>query len=133
MGKPKTELTGKEYDQDINFLFQVLGGKSPEEIESFVKEILTASELRMLKKRWYIACLLKKGGNLRQIAQKARASTQTVIQVKRRIKEGQEGLRMALERIKEGKGKQADVSKEGQETASKNSDHYWVFGRVKEP
>lgn len=102
MGKPKEEIKEKSYYKDIYFLYEVFNTlKNIDEVKIFMKDILTKSELRMLKRRWHIANLLLKGTDIREIAKEARASTQTVSRVKRILEEGHGGLLLALQRVNE--------------------------------
>lgn len=99
MSKPVKEIEEKSYYRDIHFLYETLNSlKNVDEVKLFVKDILTKSELRMLKRRWHIANLLAQGMDMRSIAQKSKASTQTVANIKRILEEGNGGLRLALTR-----------------------------------
>lgn len=100
MSKPREEIKSDEYFREIHFFYEIINSlKNTEEIKKFLKDILTKSELRMLKRRWYIAGLLVKGFDLRTIASKAKTSTQTVSRIKRIIEEGEGGIILALERM----------------------------------
>lgn len=100
MGKPKFEVEEKDYYKDIHFLYEIVGMlKNVEEIKKFFKDILTRSELRMIKRRWHIANLLSEGFDIRTVAYKSKTSTQTVSKIKQILEEGQGGLRLALERM----------------------------------
>ena len=78
MSKPKTEIDQKEYFKEIHFLYEIINNlKNVEEIKPFLKDILTSSELRMLKRRWHIASLLFEGNDVRTVAMKSKTSTQT--------------------------------------------------------
>lgn len=99
MGKAKDEVKSEEYYKDIYFLYQILNTfENIEEVKIFMKDILTSSELRMLKRRWHIANLLRTGLDMRSIASEANTSTQTVMKVKRVLEEGHGGLLLALQR-----------------------------------
>ena len=50
----------------------------PDEV---LKELLTSSELRMLKNRYQIMNLLQEGFTIRQVAEKVRVGTDTVMRV----------------------------------------------------
>ncbi|OGH37738.1 MAG: hypothetical protein A3B44_00525 [Candidatus Levybacteria bacterium RIFCSPLOWO2_01_FULL_38_21] len=100
MSKPREEIQNEDYFREIHFLYEIINSlKDTEEIKKFLKDILTKSELRMLKRRWHIASLLIKGLDLRTVALKAKTSTQTVSRMKRIIEEGEGGIILALERI----------------------------------
>lgn len=101
MAKVKNEVTGKEYYRDIYFLYEIISSlKNVEEVKSFLKDILTSSELRMLKRRWHVANLLYEGLDIRTIANKTKTSTQTVSKIKRVFEEGHGGFGLALSRVK---------------------------------
>lgn len=97
MSKPQNEPGDKEYFKDIHFLYEIFNElKSVEEIKAFLKDILSSSELRMIKKRWHIASLLRTGLDIRTVAQETQSSTQTVGKIKRILEEGYGGLKYAI-------------------------------------
>ncbi len=99
MSKPKEEIKEKEYYKEIHFLYEILNNmKDVEEIKLFVKDILTKSELRMIKRRWHIANLLNEGKDIRTAANKSKTSTTTVLKIKLILEEGTGGLKLALDR-----------------------------------
>lgn len=49
----------------------------------FLKELLTSSELRMLKNRWNIINLLEEGLSIRKVALRVKVGTDTVVRVAR--------------------------------------------------
>lgn len=101
MSKPKIEIKDKEYYKEIYFLYEIINSlKNVEEVKVFIKDILTKSELRMIKRRWHIASLLMEGLDIRNVAYKSRTSTATVSKVKRILEEGHGGLKLALARGK---------------------------------
>ncbi len=101
MSKPKQEVNEKEYFKEIHFLYEIFHDlKNVEEIKLFLKDILTSSELRMLKRRWHIANLLSEGLDIRQVSYKSKTSTTTVSKINRLLEEGNGGLSLAIERGK---------------------------------
>ncbi len=84
--------------------------KVPEEL---VKELLTASELRMVKQRLLILKLLEEGRTIRSIAEEAHVGTDTVVRMARKL-ESNPGLRRAF-------------NKYSQKSSSPSK---WVFGQV---
>ena len=107
MSKPREEIRNEEYFKEIHFLYEIVNSlKNTEEIKRFLKDILTKSELRMLKRRWHIASLLAKGLDLRSVASKSKTSTQTVSKIKRIIEEGEGGITLALERMEKKIGRE---------------------------
>jgi len=109
MSKPKSEVDQKEYFKEIHFLYEIINNlKNVEEIKPFLKDILTSSELRMLKRRWHIASLLFEGNDIRTVAMKSKTSTQTVSKIKKVLEEGHGGLTTAIERSFEKQKKEKD-------------------------
>jgi len=99
MSKPKTEIDEKNYFKEVHFLYEIINDlRKVEELKPFLKDILTSSELRMLKRRWHIASLLLEGKDIRTVAMKSKTSTQTVSKIKKILEEGHGGLRYAIEK-----------------------------------
>ena len=102
MSKPKTEIDQKEYFKEIHFLYEIINNlKNVEEIKPFLKDILTSSELRMLKRRWHIANLISQGFDIRTIANLSQTSTQTVSKIKQIMEDGNGGYDIAIDRVNE--------------------------------
>jgi len=98
MSKPQKEPRRELYYRDVNFLYEVLEKLGNiEDFKKFLKDLLTPAELRMIKKRWHIVCLLDEGHNVRQVARQAQVSTSTVMKMKDILKRGSGGLRKALD------------------------------------
>lgn len=79
--------------------------KSREEAEAFLADLCTPGEIRALSERWLVARLLD-GGELsyREIAERADASTATVVRVARFLKDmPYQGYRRVLDRLKRQK------------------------------
>jgi len=122
MAKPKEELKEREYFKNIVFLFEILNKfRTVGEVKLFLSDLLTDSELRMIKKRWHIACLLDSGLGVRKAARRTKASTQTVLRVKKRMVSGSGGLRLALARTKRTQ------RQEGKKSSEKKSSK-WSYG-----
>lgn len=51
--------------------------------DNILRELLTASEIRMLKNRWQILNFLGEGLSIRKIAEKVEVGTDTVVRVAR--------------------------------------------------
>jgi TrpR-related protein YerC/YecD len=98
MSKPKIEINEKEYFKEVHFLYEIINDlKKVEELKPFLKDILTSSELRMLKRRWHVAGLLLEGKDIRTVAMNSKTSTQTVSKIKKILDEGNGGLKYAIE------------------------------------
>lgn len=73
MSKPKKDLPAGRRGKDIQI---------PDDI---LRQLLTPSEIRMLKNRHRIMNLLEEGLPIRKIAEKVRVGTDTVVRVARMI------------------------------------------------
>lgn len=103
MSKPKSEVDEETYFRDIHFLYEIFNSlKSTREIKLFLRDILTRSELRMIKRRWHIANLLLDpfGYDIRWISRKSKTSTQTISRIKSILETGEGGLKLAVERVR---------------------------------
>lgn len=73
-----------------------------------LKELLTSSEIRMLKNRWQIINLLREGFSIRKIATQLKVGTDTVVRIIRMIEK-------------------KDIL--GKKTKKINSSTPWIFGK----
>lgn len=73
--------------------------------EALIKELLTDSEVRMVKQRFLIINLLEEGLSIRKIAEKAKVGTDTVVRVARMMEKRnlRKVLDKGLEEIKKTK------------------------------
>lgn len=80
----------------------LLALKSREEAEAFLADLCTPSELRAFIERWAVARLLYQGDlSYREIADRAGASTTTVVRVARFLKDmPHQGYRLVLDRMR---------------------------------
>ncbi len=102
MSKPKKEVGHDRYYKETHFLYEIFSLlKDVEEQKKFLKDILTTSELRMLKRRWYVANLIADGYDLRTVANLSETSTQTVSKIKTIMEEGKGGLLLAIKYARE--------------------------------
>ena len=76
--------------------------KTREEVEAFLADLCTPAEVRAFVERWHVASLLDQEElSYREIAEKAGASTTTVVRVARFLREMPfQGYRLALDRLK---------------------------------
>ena len=68
------------------------------EVEHFLRDLCTLSELEAMAHRWEVARLLDEGLPYLEIAQRTGASTTTVTRVARWLRHGEGGYRLALDR-----------------------------------
>lgn len=107
MGKPREEVESESYFKDIHFLYEIIFSFSKkEDFKIFLKDILTKSELRMLKRRWHIANLLYDGFDLRTVANMSRSSTSTVNRVKTILEGDRGGLALGIKSFRSKLAKQ---------------------------
>lgn len=79
---------------------------------SLIKDLLTSSEWRMVKQRFFIIQLLQEGLSIRKVAERAKVGTDTVVRVARLIEK--------TPSIKEY------LKRESEPASSK-----WIFGQAK--
>jgi TrpR-related protein YerC/YecD len=91
---PKAELAGL-YDAFLSL-------KTAEEAQGFLADLCTPAEIRAFVERWQVAQLLDQGDlSYREIAERAHASTTTVVRVARFLKEEpNRGYRLVIDRLK---------------------------------
>lgn len=68
------------------------------ELEAFLRDLCTLSELEAMAHRWEVARLLEKGLPYLEIAERTGASTTTVTRVAHWLRHGEGGYRAALDR-----------------------------------
>lgn len=80
----------------------LLSLKTRDEVDAFLADLCTPSEVRTFAERWEVARLLDAGGkSYREIAAEAQASPTTVVRVARFLKEmPHQGYRLVLDRLK---------------------------------
>jgi TrpR-related protein YerC/YecD len=78
----------------------ILSLASRDEVERFMRDLCTLSELEALGHRWAVAQLVDRGLPYVEVAQKTRASTTTVTRVAHWLRHGEGGYRLALDRTK---------------------------------
>ena len=85
----------------------LLSLKSREEVEAYLADLCTPSELRAFTERWAVARMLDAGDkSYREIAVEAGASPTTVVRVARSLKDmPYQGYRLVLDRLKNEKSK----------------------------
>lgn len=74
--------------------------RDSKEVASFLKDILTRSELEIVLLRWRVAGLLDQGLPYTQIERETGASSATIAKVSEFLKYGYDGYRIAIDRTK---------------------------------
>jgi TrpR-related protein YerC/YecD len=78
----------------------ILALEDAEEVEHFLRDLCTLSELQAMAHRWEVAKLLEEGLPYHEISSRTGASTTTVTRVAHWLRYGEGGYRSALERRK---------------------------------
>ncbi len=73
--------------------------KDIEECYVFFDDLCTVNEIQSLSQRLEVARMLRKGNTYNQIEAETGASTATISRVKRCLNYGNDGYKMALERL----------------------------------
>ncbi|MHB8468913.1 MAG: YerC/YecD family TrpR-related protein [Gaiellaceae bacterium] len=85
----------KEHEQ----LFATIASlKTRSEVERFLRDLCTRSELDAMAHRWQVAQLLAEGLPYLEVARRAHASTTTVTRVAQWLRRGEGGYELALSR-----------------------------------
>ncbi|HEX8661253.1 MAG TPA: YerC/YecD family TrpR-related protein [Brevundimonas sp.] len=97
-----SKVLAKAADDRIALYDAILSLRTREELDAFLADLCTPSELRAFAERWAVARLLDAGGkSYREIAVEADASPTTVVRVARFLREmPHQGYRLVLDRIK---------------------------------
>src|SRR5437764_3920583 len=72
--------------------------RTQDEVERFLRDLCTISELDAMAHRWQVARLLDEGLPYLEVAKRAHASTTTVTRVAQWLRRGQGGYSLALRR-----------------------------------
>ena len=72
--------------------------RGTEEVQRFLRDLCTRSELDAMAHRWEVAQLLDKGLPYLEVAKRAQASTTTVTRVSQWLRNGEGGYALALDR-----------------------------------
>lgn len=87
-------------DPTIDQLFEaILTLKSVEECYIFFDDLCTVNEIQSMSQRLEVARMLSKGNTYNRIEEDTGASTATISRVKRCLNYGNDGYKLALERL----------------------------------
>lgn len=87
-------------DKSIDQLFEaVLTLKNVEECYVFFEDLCTVNEIQSLSQRLEVARMLGNGNTYNQIETETGASTATISRVKRCLNYGNDGYKLALDRL----------------------------------
>ena len=86
---------------EMSDLFEaILELEDADEVERFLRDLCTLSELQAMAHRWEVAKLVEQGLPYQEISRQTGASTTTVTRVAHWLRYGEGGYRLALERRK---------------------------------
>jgi len=106
----KYELTKKETEELLlDFSIVLSEIKKPREAVAFIKDILSASEARMLAKRLKIAELLLENLSYGKIARVLKVSSGTIARVNQWLQFSGDGYRILIERLQSKRKKRVDM------------------------
>jgi uncharacterized protein YerC len=71
------------------YMSKPLADKNIDIPDTILRQLLTPSEIRMLKNRWQILNLLQEGNTIRQIAEQVKVGTDTVVRVSKMMVTGE--------------------------------------------
>ncbi len=91
------------HDDMTHLLEAILSLQTKDELERFFTDLCTIQEINSLVQRFDVALLLDQGLTYAQIANITHASTATISRVNRSLVYGEDGYRMAIERLKREK------------------------------
>lgn len=99
---PSPKALKKAADDRIALYDALLSLRTREEVDAFLSDLCTPSELRAFAERWAVARLLdEQAQTYREIAFAAGASPTTVVRVARSLKDmPHQGYRLVLDRLK---------------------------------
>ena len=90
-----------KHDDTTHLLDAILSLKTREELQRFFDDLCTIQEINSLAQRFEVAQYLEKGLTYAQIAGITHASTATISRVNRSLVYGEEGYKLAIERMRE--------------------------------
>ena len=80
-------------------LFETIASlRTKDEVQRFLRDLCTRSELDAMAHRWQVARLLDDGLPYLEVARRAHGSTTTVTRVAQWLRQGEGGYRLALQR-----------------------------------
>src|ERR1044072_4041417 len=87
--------------QEIKELCEAVASlRSPVETGRFLRDLCALSELEAMAHRWQVVRLLEEGLPYLEISKRTHASTTTVTRVAHWLRQGEEGYRLLLDRMK---------------------------------
>jgi len=89
-----------KHDDTTHLLDAILQMKNREELQKFLDDLCTIQELNSMAQRFEVAMFLDKGMTYAQIGEITHASTATISRVNRCLVYGEDGYKLAIERLR---------------------------------
>lgn len=87
---------------EIKDLFEtILSLETLDEAERFLRDLCTLAELEAMAHRWRVAKLVDQGLPYHEVSRRTGASTTTVTRVAHWLRHGENGYRLALDRLRQ--------------------------------
>ncbi len=87
---------------EIKDLFEtILSLATLDEAERFLRDLCTLAELEAMAHRWQVAKLVDQGLPYHEVSRRTGASTTTVTRVAHWLRHGEDGYRLALDRLRQ--------------------------------
>jgi TrpR-related protein YerC/YecD len=99
MAKEQSHRWATREIQDL--LQTILELETLDEAERFFRDLCTLAELEAMAHRWQVAKLVDRGLPYHEVSRRTGASTTTVTRVAHWLRHGEEGYRLALDRLKD--------------------------------
>ena len=97
-----------ELKEQLHFLSEAMMHlDTMDEYESFLSDILTNQEIKMVAQRLHVAMLLSEGNTFNTISDKTGVSSVTIERVKQSLLYGEDGYKVIIERMKGNSAKGA--------------------------
>lgn len=93
-----------KHDDTDHLLDAILSMRDREELQRLLDDLCTIPEINAMAQRFEVARYLEKGMTYAQIAEITHASTATISRVNRSLVYGEEGYKLALERMHQAEG-----------------------------
>ena len=93
----------RKTDPNSSLYRAILTLRTPEECYQFFSDLCTVPEMNAMEQRFEVAQLLDQGLNYNKILEETGASSATISHVNRSLNYGNDGYRMVIGRMEEGK------------------------------
>lgn len=93
-------MNGINSESTERLIEAILTLKTPDELRAFLNDVCTIKELQDLAQRFDVACKLQGGANYNAVSEATGASSATISRVNRCLLYGNNGYKIAIERLK---------------------------------